>query len=74
MTNGKGESLSSPASAYRVDIARAHSAAFNLDVDIVVTKRPRLELVLVEFLPRFRAIDLETSEVLGVRHSGNKDV
>jgi hypothetical protein len=55
-----------------VDIAAADTAGLDLDVDVVVAKRPRLELVLVEFGPGVRSIDLEAGELVGIRHGDYK--
>ena len=65
---GKREVLLSPASADGVYITATDTAALNLDIDIVVTKGLRLELILVELEPGLRSIDLEPSELLRVRH------
>ena len=68
MPYSKREVLLSPASTDGVYITATDTAALNLDIDVVVTKRLRLELVLVELEPGLRSIDLEPSELLGVRH------
>lgn len=68
MPNGQREVLLSPAAANGVDIAPAYTTALDLDINIVVAERLWLELVLVEFEPGLGPVDLETSELLGVRH------
>lgn len=64
----EGIKLLSPSAADSVDVATAKATGFNFDIDIIVTKWLSLELVLVEFEPGIRAINLETSEILGIRH------
>lgn len=75
MSNSQGKVLLSPTSTDGVYITTTHTAALDLDVDIVVTKWLWLELVLVKLQPGLRTIDLETSELIGVRHLdvGTKD-
>ena len=68
MPYSKRKVLLSPASTDGVYITAADTAALNLDVDIVVTEGLRLELILVELEPGLRSVDLEPSELLGVRH------
>jgi outer membrane protein W len=70
VANGEGEVLLAPSSGDGVDITAADTAALNLDIDVVVAERLGLELVLVEFQPRVRSIDLEAGELLWVRHLG----
>jgi hypothetical protein len=68
--DSQGIVLLAPTAADGVKIAGANTAALNLDVDIVVAERLRLELVLVKLKPGLRSVDLESSELLGDRHSG----
>jgi hypothetical protein len=68
VANGKREVLLAPASADGVDVTAADTAALDLDIDIVVTERLGLELVLVEFEPGLGPINLESGELLGVGH------
>jgi hypothetical protein len=70
VTDGKGEVLLAPSSGDGVDITAADTATLNLHIDVVVTERLGLELVLVEFQPCVRSIDLEAAELLWVRHLG----
>jgi hypothetical protein len=70
VANGEGELLLAPSAVDRVNIASAHSAALDLDIDVVVAEGLRLEFVLVELQPSIRSIDLETGELLGIRHLG----
>lgn len=70
MSNGQGEVLVSPASADGVYITATHAAALDLDVDIMVTEGFWLELILVKFQPGLGSVDLESCELIGVRHLG----
>jgi type IV secretory pathway TrbD component len=70
VSNSQREMLLAPASADCVDIAGAHAAALDFDVNIVIAKRLGLELILVEFEPCLRSLDLESSEFVRVRHGG----
>ncbi len=70
MAHGQWEMLLPPASADGMHITATDSATLNLDVDVVVAKGLGLELVLVKLQPRVGPIDLESSELLGVRHGG----
>jgi hypothetical protein len=72
VTDSEGEVLLAPSSGDGVHIATADTAALNLDIDVVVAKRLGLELVLVEFEPCVRTIDLEAGELLGIRHLGGE--
>ncbi len=62
--------LLAPSAGDGVDVTAADTAALDLDVDVVVAEGLGLELVLVEFQPRVRSIDLEAGELLWVRHLG----
>ena len=73
MSDGQRVLLLAPAAIERVDVAAADTAALDLDVDIIVAKRLGLELVLVEFEPGVGPVDLEASELVGVRHGENGD-
>jgi len=66
------EALLAPAAVDGVDIAAAHAAALDLDVDVVVAKRLGLELVLVELEPGVRSVDLESGELVRIRHGGGR--
>ena len=70
VSNSKRELLLAPTATDCVDIATADTAALDLDIDVVVTKRLGLELVLVELGPGLGAVDLEAGELFGdgVRH------
>ena len=68
MTDSQWPELLAPAARKSVDITAADAAALNLDINIVVAERLGLELVLVELGPAVWSIDLETSELLWVRH------
>jgi len=70
MSNSQGEMLLSPASADGVYITATYSAALDLDIDIMVSKGLGLELVLVKLQPGLGTVDLEASELIGVRHLG----
>lgn len=69
MAYGKGVVLGAPFAVDGVEIAGADATALDLNVDVVIAKGLRLELILVEVLPRLGAIDLEAGELFGVRHS-----
>jgi hypothetical protein len=68
MTNAQREVLLSPATADGVDITCANSTSFNLDVNVIITKRLWLELVLMEFSPCLRPVDLEACECIWINH------
>lgn len=68
MSDNQRELLLSPATRDSVDVTAADTAALDLNVDIVVTKGLGVELVLVEFGPAVRALDLEARELFWVRH------
>jgi len=68
MTNAEGEVLPSPATADCMNIACANSTRFNLDINVIITKRLWLELVFVEFGPCLRPIDLEARECIWINH------
>lgn len=68
MANAKREVLVSPSTTNGMQITCANTTGHDLDVNIVITKRLRLVLVLVEFGPGLGTKDLETSEGLWVRH------
>jgi hypothetical protein len=68
MTNAEREVLLSPATADCMNIRGAHPASFNLDVNIIITKWFWLELVLMEFGPCLRPIDLEARECIWIDH------
>lgn len=70
VANREGELLVAPATVNGVYIASADTAALDLDIDIIVAKGLGLELVLVKFEPGVRPVDLEASELLGIRHGG----
>jgi hypothetical protein len=68
MTNAEREVLLAPATADCMNITCADSASFNLNVNVIITKRFWLKLVLVEFGPGIRPIDLEACECLWITH------
>jgi hypothetical protein len=70
VADGKRELLLAPASADGVNITATDTTALDLDVNIVVAEGLGLELVLVEVKPCVRTVDLESGELLGVRHVG----
>jgi hypothetical protein len=70
VTDSKRKVLLAPTSTKCVDITSTDATAFNFDVDIVVAKWLGLELVLVEFEPCVRSVDLEALELLWIRHVG----
>ena len=57
-----------PASIDSVQVARADTASFDLDIDIMFAERLDIKLLLMELGPGLGALDLETSELIGVRH------
>ena len=65
--------LRPPLAVDSVEIACANTTALNLDVDVVIAEGLGLELILVEFLPCFRAVDLESRELVRNSH-GYKNV
>lgn len=65
MADGEGVGLSTPVTLDGVDITGANTAALDLDIDIIVSKRLGVKLLLLEVLPGLRAIDLEAGELLG---------
>lgn len=68
VANGKGIWPFSPVAAERVDIARADTAAFDLDFNVLIVERFGIELLLVKIVPGFGAVGLEAGELLRVRH------
>ena len=68
VSNCQGKLLLSPTAVDGVNITSADTASFNLDVDIVVAERLRLELVLVKVEPGVRSVDLEPGKRLWVWH------
>lgn len=57
-----------PISTNGVHVTSAHAATFNLDIDIVITKRTRLPRTFLKFEPIFSARRLESPNVFGVGH------
>jgi hypothetical protein len=51
-----------------MQITRTNTASLDLNIDIVVTKRLRLELVQLEIGPMLRILDLEALERIWVNH------
>jgi hypothetical protein len=68
VTDSQREVLLAPSTTDGVNVTTADTAALNLDVDVVVAKGLRVELILMEIEPSVRAIDLEAGELLWVRH------
>lgn len=65
MADGEGVWLSTPVTLDGVNITGANTAALDLDIDIIVSERLGVELLLLEVLPGLRAVDLEAGELLG---------
>ena len=59
-----------PVAADGVTVTGADTTALDLDVDIVLAKRTRLERVLLEVGPVLGAGGLEALELIGDRHDG----
>ena len=68
MSNAERKVLLSPAAADGMNITGTDSACFDLNVDIIVTEWLWFELILVEFSPCVRSIDLEDSEGVWINH------
>lgn len=71
MTDGQRVGLSTPVTLDGVNITGADTAAFNLDIDVVISEGLRVELLLLEVLPGLGAVDLEAGELLG--NVGHRD-
>lgn len=65
MADCEGVWLSTPVTLDGVNITGANTAALDLDIDIMVSKRLGVKLLLLEVLPGLRAIDLEAGELVG---------
>lgn len=70
MTDGQRIRLGAPVASDGMNIAGADTAAFNLDINIVVVERLGVKLQLVDFLPGVGTLDLEAGELFGVGHDG----
>ena len=57
-----------------VDIASAHSAAFNSDIDVAVLECLQLEFLLLERLPVLLALDHEAFRGIWIRHFEERSV
>jgi hypothetical protein len=68
MTNTEWEVLLSPATADCMKITAANPTTDNLDINVIITKRLWLELILVEFSPCLRPIYLEARECIWINH------
>jgi len=72
MTNTQWEMLLSPSSTDCMKITGAHTACFNLDVNVVITEWLGLEIIQVEFGPFLWVLNLETFERIGVNHDDGR--
>jgi hypothetical protein len=68
VADSKRVRAATPVSADGMTITGANTAALDLDVDIVLAKRTRLERVLLEVGPVLGAGGLEALELVGDRH------
>jgi len=68
MPNTKGKMLLSPPARNSMQITRANPTRLDLNINIVITKRLRLELVQLEISPVLRVLDLEALECIRVNH------
>jgi hypothetical protein len=68
MPNTEREVLLAPASRDGVQITCADTTSLDLNIDVVVAKRFRIEFGPFEFGPVFWILDLEARECLGVDH------
>lgn len=68
MTNTEGEVLLAPTTADRMNVRGADATCFNLNVNVMITKRLWLKLGFVELRPGIRPFDLEARESLWIPH------
>jgi hypothetical protein len=68
MPNTKREMLLSPPSRNSMQITRTNPTRLDLNINIVIAKRLRLEVVQLELGPVLRVLDLEALERVRVNH------
>jgi hypothetical protein len=68
MANSQGEGLVTPSTRDGVNITTADTAALDLDLNIVVSERLHIELLLVKLCPGLRRLDLEAAVFIVGRH------